>query len=616
MRGIGERSQFAGEGPPNFSVGFIVDDIDFSGIGAHASMFDVQNVEILRGPQAAIYGSRALAGLINIQTREPTPHVERRVELTAGSDDLYAIGVAAGGPVNKDHPDRLAIRASVHKLYMNGYRDNRFLGRDDTNERDELTTRLKLRWQPDDTWRIDLSGLFADFDNGYDQFVPDNNGFDMVSDRPGRDHQESIGGSGRITWLGPETFRVIGISSYVFSDIEYSYDADWGNDAFWAAAPYFWDPAVMGFPYDFTETLLRERDSFSQDIRIISKPGGEIFGGSSAWNFGVYGNALSEDDDYEGFGILDSQYEAASAAIYGQVSTRITPAVVLHTSLRIEERQTDYEDDRGLDFDDDETMWGGRLALETKISEDSLLFASASRGFKGGGVNQDPALPDALRPYDSETLWNFEVGAGGSLNDGKTQGRLTLFYMHRDDLQITTSIQSDPTDPTAFAFFTGNAAEGRNVGIEAELVQVLTETVELYGNLSLLDTEFKNFRSAGGVNDIEGRDQPYAPNYAIVAGGRYSHPDGFFAKAEVEGRDAYYFSDSHDQRSDPYELLHLKLGYTKDNWTLTLWGRNVLDKKYAVRGFFFGLEPPAFEETLYLAHGDPAQFGATLEMLF
>ncbi|MDA0991554.1 MAG: TonB-dependent receptor plug domain-containing protein, partial [Verrucomicrobia bacterium] len=258
MRGIGERSQFAGEGPPNFSVGFLVDDIDFSGIGMHASLFDVEDVEILRGPQAAIYGSKALAGLINIRTRAPAPVPDAHVAVTAGSDALAGLSIAGGGPLTQD-PDNLQLRVVAEHQQANGFRHNQFLNRNDTDKRDESAGRIKLRWKPSDDWQWDLTALFAETDNGYDQFTPDNNGFTTFADKPGNDAQESFGGSLRATWMRPATYRLLSITTYVESDIHYSYDADWGHDAYWAAAPYGWDPAVEGYAYDFTESLIRTR---------------------------------------------------------------------------------------------------------------------------------------------------------------------------------------------------------------------------------------------------------------------------------------------------------------------------------------------------------------------
>lgn len=615
VRGIGERSQFAGEGPPNFSVGFLVDDMDLSGIGMHASLFDVNEVEILRGPQAAVFGSKALAGLVDIRTAEPSDTPEGRVQMTVGTEDTYSMGGAVGGPLTRD-PGVLATRVSVERASMNGFRDNAYLRRDDTNERDEWTARAKLRWHPDDDLLWNLSTLWSAYDNGYDEFTPDNNGFITYSDNPGRDRQDTWGGSLRGTWLAPATYRVLSISSFVATDIEYSYDADWGNDAFWAAPPYYFNPAEQGYRYDFVDKLQRKRRNATQDLRVISEPGGEILGGSSAWHVGLFGSWLGENDDYNGFSTLLSDYDASSGAAYGQLTTRLADATVLHSSLRVEERFTRYSDQQDLRFEGDDTMWGGRAALEHKLAERALVFGGISRGFKGGGVNQNPALPPERRRYDPETLWNFETGTKASFFEGWTRGSLTLFYMLRDNLQIGTSYQSDPTDPSAFVYFTDNAAKGFNCGAELQGTQKLTAEWELFATLSFLETEYKDYISASGAGRLEGRAQPYAPNYSYLAGSQWRGRSGFFARAELEGKDAFYLSDENDARSHAYALLNLSAGYGRDNWTITLWGRNVLDKKYVTRGYVFGLEPPDFADTLYVSYGDPVLWGATLELTF
>lgn len=615
MRGIGEVSQFAGEGPPNFSVGFLVDDMDFSGMGMHASLFDTEEVEILRGPQAAIYGSKALAGLINIRTRDPQPYLDLRLSATLGTDALLGFSAAGGGPLMRD-PDLLQMRVTVERERQNGFRRNRFLGRDDTNQRDDFSGRLKLRLQPGPDWRFDVTGLAADQGNGYDQFTPGNDRTSTYTDRPGLDTQKSAGGAMRIHWLGLDTFRVLNIFSYVENKGVYSYDADWGNNVFWATSPYFWDAAEEGFDYDFFERLDRQRRTLTQDLRLISEPGGEIFADSSAWHIGGFVSKLCEKDDFDGFRLLQSEYEAISGAIYGQVTTRVRDGLLLYTSLRVEQRATDYRDSDAVALDQDETMWGGRLALEILPCEELTVFTAVSRGFKGGGVNQNPALPQERRGYGAETLLNFEAGVRAAIFDGRLDAELTVFHMLRDDLQITSSFQADPRDPTAFAYYTDNAAKGYNRGVEVSVSRRMTDAFALFGALSLLDTEYREFESAGGINDIDGRDQPFAPHYSYVVGAHFRAGRGLFARAEVEGRAAHYFAAGHNERSGSYDLVHLKTGWEGEHWTFTLWGRNVLDRKYAVQGYYFGLEPPAYADTLYLTYGAPAQVGVTFDVVF
>ncbi len=187
LRGIGEREQY--EGAPNPSIGFIIDDIDLSGIGGVASLYDIQQIEVLRGPQSARYGSSALAGVIYMRSNPPADQTSMNVELTAGNDGLFSIGAAVGGRLS----NRSSGRLSVHHFESNGFRDNDYLGLDDTNGRDELTARGKLQWSFTDDWNALLTGLYMDFDNGYDAWTVRNDDI-THSDKPGRDSQETRAG--------------------------------------------------------------------------------------------------------------------------------------------------------------------------------------------------------------------------------------------------------------------------------------------------------------------------------------------------------------------------------------------------------------------------------------
>lgn len=611
LRGIGERSQFAGEGPPNFSVGFIVDDIDLSGVGMAGALFDVAQVEVLRGPQATVYGSKALAGLINITSNEAIPLRDHSVQIAYGTDDYYELGYATGGSMSDE--DIWSYRFSIFLTGSNGYRDNTFLDREDTNERQELTSRLKFRYQPTDETTVDITLFGAILDNGYDQFSVTGDGFTMISDEPGEDSQEVIGASVRATLQSADAFDFISITSGSYVDSTYSYDADWANDAFWAAPPYNFDPAVEGFRYSFFEILERERTQVSQDFRWLGK---NRLWNMSDWSVGVYGSYIDETDDYVGFSELQSEYDASTLAVYGQLTTWLSQELALITSLRVEERWTNYTDQNNPDYDTSDTMPGGRVALEYALNPTANLFASVSRGFKGSGVNQNPNTPEENRFYDPEYVWNYEVGARTQWAEGRGFANLTLFYMDRTDLQIGTSLQTDPGDPTSFTFFTDNAAEGYNAGLELEFRQPLGNRVNLFGALGLLETEYENFEDAGGANNIDGREQPHAPSYNFSVGLDVNLSCGWFARVDVEGKDSYYFSDSHDQQSDSYALLNLSLRYQAQNWSISFWGRNVTDESYDTRGYFFGQEPPDYPSKLWTSKGDPAQFGVTVRMNF
>ena len=168
IRGIGERSQF--QEPINPSVGVIIDDVDFTGIGSVASLFDVQQAEIFRGPQGTRFGANAIAGMMNITTNEPTEDFEGALQLGVGNYGSYDLGVALSGPAS----DSVNYRFAVNQLTSDGFIENVHLQRDDTNNRDELTIRGKLAIEASEDLTIDLAGFYFDFDNGYDAFSLDN----------------------------------------------------------------------------------------------------------------------------------------------------------------------------------------------------------------------------------------------------------------------------------------------------------------------------------------------------------------------------------------------------------------------------------------------------------
>ena len=129
----------------------------------------------------------------------------------------------------------------------------------------------------------------------------------------------------------------------------------------------------------------------------------------------------------------------------------------------------------------------------------------------------------------------------------------------------------------------------------------------------MLDTSFEDFDERP---DLEGRAQAHAPEYTLAFGGRYRHSSGVFARIDVSARDDFYFDVSHDQQSEAYELVNARVGFEADTWTAQLWVRNLFDEDYAVRGFYFGNEPPDFPDTLYTRFGDPRQVGVTFEKRF
>ncbi len=191
------------------------------------------------------------------------------------------------------------------------------------------------------------------------------------------------------------------------------------------------------------------------------------------------------------------------------------------------------------------------------------------------------------------------------------QAELAVFCMWREEQQVAASFQLDPGDPLTYVFYTDNAARGRNLGLEASGSWQPLERWTLAASLGLLHTEYLDY--AYGDRNLDGREQAHAPSYQYSLSAQWGGEVGWMARADLTGVDAFYFDTSHDQRSQAYTLLNLKAGYARARWSAFSWARNVTDETYAVRGFYFGLEPPDYANELYVQRGDGRLVGLTLQ---
>jgi len=258
-------------------------------------------------------------------------------------------------------------------------------------------------------------------------------------------------------------------------------------------------------------------------------------------------------------------------------------------------------------------MWGGEISVSHDMNGGFTAFARISKGYKAGGFNRGVVDPD-IREFEAEELWTIEAGIKSVLFDSNLHFNASLFQSRRVDQQVRTSFQLLAGNPTSFGFATINVDNGTSRGIEADIRWYPSDHWELYANIGLLDATLGDFpASRPGPS---GREQAHAPQYTFAGGVVFRHPFGVFVRLDATARDAFYYDVSHDQRSESYELVNTRVGFEGESWTVSLWARNLFDENYAVRGFYFGNEPPDFPDTLYTRLGDPRQIGITVEKRF
>ena len=600
IRGIGERSQFVE--PLNASVGLIVDGVDLSGLGGAATLFDVRQVEVLRGPQGTLYGANAMAGLINVVTPDVTENLSGSLQVDAGNYSARGAGGVLAGPIGDD----VGFRISARTYQDDGFIDNIYLNRDDTNARDERTLRGKLQGKlSKGSWQLAAGRI--DVDNGYDAFSLDNNRITR-SDEPGRDAQESsYFAFNATTKLSDAVLGEVALG-WVDSDMAYGYDEDWTFDGF------------HPFGYRSADLYLRDVETRTADVRLLSAPGQGLVDGAVDWLVGLY--ALDKEVDFSrdytfAGGLFSSDYAIDRLALYGELAANLANDMRISVGLRAEQHESSYRDSAGVQFSPDDDLVGGRLLLERSLASGNLLYMSLTRGYKAGGFNTDGSLDADLREFDPESLWNMEVGFKGSLMDERLALSAALFRMQRRDVQISTSITRLREDGSAeFIGYTGNGAKGVNQGLEVEAVLQATDRLQLTASAGLLDTEFEDYINGSG-EDLDGRDQAQAPAYQYYFAVDYRFTQALRLNISLEGKDDYYFSDGHAERSPSYAVYNGSLRYSVDAWELSAWGRNLGDKDYFVRGFSFPNDPrDGYTATRWTQLGSPRKFGVSAKVSF
>ena len=587
VRGLRENSFGAGQS----AIGIYVDGVPYSDMMSRGlSLYDVDHIEFLRGPQGTRFGAGAApGGVVSIKTRQPGAEWGGNAGLSFGDHDSQEYRLNASGPIS----DTLGV--SISGLYndRDGFIKNVPTG-SEIDSRETTAGRLQFVLKPSDPWTLRLSGSTERYDDG---FMPT---YNPLSD--GGPHKVNRDFPGYVD-TDVDTIALTAEfdgSQYDFSSVTAyrSWEQDLQQDFDFTAIPVVM-PQLGFFPV--IGVSQPDVEQFSQELKLSSEES-ETFN----WSAGAYYSDRDTDN------VSGSLYpQGMLHPLYGQLPGPIPNYTT--ASMNDEDKALFWEGDllasqagititAGLRYQDsdrsinrssstasvnasdDWDAWLPKLGVSFALNERDTVFASAAKGFQSGGFNYYGGTPESAQ-YDAAESWNYEIGWSASWNGGRLHSRAAVFYSDFEDYQV---YRSNPMNPTEA--YMVNASEASSFGLELEAEAAVSDTVTLSAALGLVNAEFDSYtdnvlRSVLGPHaagyEFGGNDINFVPEYTANLGAHIDLPWNLYTNWEVQGIGDYWLDEANTAEQDAYALVNARIGYKRDNWELFVYARNLTDEDYS-----------------------------------
>lgn len=626
------------------SVVLFLDDVYIGrSSGFLFDLYDVERVEVLKGPQGTLSGRNAAGGAIRIITRDPSEDLTGAVEATVGNYGLFEGKARISGALT----DKVAAGISVTTKQRNGYytlgpgvvSPNAVQGKD-TDAPSSTTVRAKFVMTPSEDVKASIGLTYSTFhQDGVSKkiyptgtfvgntfgFTPDPDPWLVEGYVPGYADSEMYVASGRLDWDTP-VGTLTSVTGLVHADAQSGQDSIFMPKGLWRSF----------LASDEKATTV------TQELRLSSS----TEGGAFTWLAGVYflhediERIESYDRDYLGatsYPIYNQDNTTNSYAVFGNLSFAITKKLTLTAGARytVDEKSMDNFLLDGLNgtstnglvpatslYDisasDDWESFTPKVSLEFAPTDALFFYASYSEGFKAGGFQGvAPEAVAASTPFAPEEVNNYELGLKSRWFDNRLQFNVSAFYMDYTDMQLSLRILTIPGDESSALRLLTNASDAKIQGLESEFRAIPIPGLTLTANYTYLDTELENYDPGFGGTDLSGNKLP-SPTHAFTISGNYEIDLGDGSNITLYGDYRYNGERFLSLANTPagaaplaatephYGVASLRATYeTATGWRFSAWGKNIGDKLYRVNTIIIG-------DSGFSDFGDPATYGFTI----
>ncbi|MBG0775959.1 MAG: TonB-dependent receptor [Desulfovibrionaceae bacterium] len=606
------------------ATGYYVDGVNYSkSYMFDFPLFDVERVEVLRGPQGSLYGRNTIGGVVNVVTRQPDNEPRYALRSSVGRFDARELGGSASVPLVED---RLFLGIAGLVSARDGFMVNDTAADGEQGRhQDGKAGRLKLRGRPSDDLDVTLTldaqrhddGAYPARLTGRNSLVKAgkasaNEAYHYSHDFEGTQENDCRGLTLDVAWrtsLGTFT-AITGMRDYASDE---DIDADFSA-------------------LDMMRKHIDQKErTFSQELRLASPDGDGL-----KWQAGLYGfHILSDQENTNhyraglaaspsnpfspgtGSRLYDTENTNSGAAAFGQVTYPLRKDLELTLGLRVEheraESDADYTDTPSggtsakggeVSASNDFTSVLPKISLAWRFAEGHTAYATVSEAHRSGGFNGVSA-PTGAESFDEEKSWLYEVGLKSRLLEDRLTANLAAFHIAIEDEQLglfnAANMQS----------YIANAGRSHRTGLEAELRYRPLPALELSGSFTVMEAEYDSYSDPVAGLDYEGNKVFCVPDYTYTLAAQYRIPlrlgPTLLLRADLVGVGERYFDDANTVRESPYELLNLTVGLETEHLDWRLWAKNVCNTRYVT-----------FENTTMgvAEDGEPISVGLSVDYRF
>ncbi len=563
FRGVG---QIGGNAP---SVVLLSDGVYLpAGDPLRNQLFDIERIEVVKGPQGALYGRDTIGGVINVITREPENYSEFSGRASYGSGDEMNLAGAISVPIVDDS---LFFRLSGSYLKADGFFEN--ANGTDQDFREEFFTRARLIWDTEPV-KVDFRASFNGFENGY------NSGF-LSADAS--TYLDDVGGLLGVVDLDD------GFNERDVFDAALKLDIDIGFATLTSISQYVNSRQTLRQDADFSlapglqivRTTDTDYSALSQELRLVSPAEDRL-----RWIVGAfYEDNQTEFDTRDeeilvGLGLLGgsaNETTGSRTGIFGQLDFDLTERLTLSGAMRYDK---DTQEQLVLGIGpvaaptrQETSQYSPKLSLTYEFSEDVTGYVNYGEGFRSGGFDAASSLP-----FGAELLESYEIGLKTDMLGGRLRATLAAFQIDYANQQVAVLI----TDPNTgnLTTSTENLGESELRGIEFSLNATPIDGLDLFANFDYLDTEIKNDPDP----TVIGNQTPFRTEYTLSLGGQYRAPitDGLdlVLRGEWYRQGPQTWNKANTLVQEAYDLVSVRAAIETERWSLAVSGENIFDEEF------------------------------------